>query len=186
MGIGEAIIVYGLLRHWGLPAWGASLATVPTLFDARQIALESYILPDAVFGFVILVAVALLLTKRSPATWQCVAAGLLLAWASVLRGNGAPIMVALLAFMLIRRVGWRPFAAATLAFVRGHQATAGPAAALPGSADRDRPARHRLVSIVAAQRTDPWRLPLVERCVVAPRRAPRGQRLQQQAGDAVR
>jgi hypothetical protein len=116
MGIGEAIIVYGLLRHWGLPAWGASLATVPTLFDARQIALESYILPDAVFGFVILVAVALLLTKRSPATWQCVAAGLLLAWASVLRGNGAPIMVALLAFMLIRRVGWRAFCAGLAAF----------------------------------------------------------------------
>ncbi len=107
MGIGEAIIVYGLLRHWGLPAWGAALATVPTLFDARQVALESYILPDALFGFVILVAVALLLTKRTPAIWPCVGAGLLLAWASVLRGNGAPIMVALLAFMLIRRAGWR-------------------------------------------------------------------------------
>src|ERR1035438_1226532 len=116
LGIGAAIIVYGLLRHWGLPAWGASLATVPTLFDARQVALESYILPDAVFGFVILVAVAVLLTKRRPTAWQCAVAGLLLAWASVLRGNGAPIMVALLAFMLIRRVGWRAFCAGLAAF----------------------------------------------------------------------
>jgi hypothetical protein len=116
LGIGAAIIVYGLLRHWGLPAWGASLATVPTLFDARQVALESYILPDAVFGFVILVAVAVLLTKRRPTAWQCVVAGLLLAWASVLRGNGAPIMVALLAFMLLRRVGWRAFCAGLAAF----------------------------------------------------------------------
>jgi hypothetical protein len=117
MGIGAAIIVYGLLRYWGLPGWGATLAAVPTLFDARQVALESYILPDAVFGFVILVAAALLLTKRSPATWQCLLAGLLLAWASILRGNGAPIMVALFAFMLIRRVGWRAVCAGVAAFV---------------------------------------------------------------------
>jgi len=116
MGIGAAIIVYGLLRYWGLPAWGAALATVPTLFDARQLALESYILPDAVFGFVTLVAVALLLTKRTPTIWRCVVAGLLVAWASVLRGNGASIMLALFAFMLIRRVGWRALWAGAAAF----------------------------------------------------------------------
>jgi len=116
LGIAAAIIVYGLLRYWGLPAWGATLAAVPTLFDARQIALESYILPDALFGFVILVAVALLLSKRTPTIWQCALAGLLMAWASVVRGNGAPIMVALVAFMLIRRVGWRAFSASIAAF----------------------------------------------------------------------
>jgi hypothetical protein len=213
MGIGEAIIVYGLLRYWGLPGWGASLATVPTLFDARQIALESYILPDAVFGFVILVAVALLLTKRSPGTWPCLAAGLLLAWASILRGNGAPIMVALLAFMLIRRVGWRPFCAGLAgfaiplaAYVAVFDSTYGQlditdstglflwsrtmsfanCAVIKPPADRDHPARHRLVSIVAARRTDPWGVPLVEQRLVAPRRAPGGRRLQQQAGHAVR
>jgi hypothetical protein len=116
MGIGAGIIVYGMLRYWGLPAWGGALAAAPTLFDARQIALESYILPDAVFGFAILVAVALLLTKRTPATWSCVASGLLLAWVSVLRGNGAPVMLAMLAFMLIRRVGWRACCAGVAAF----------------------------------------------------------------------
>jgi hypothetical protein len=116
MGIGAGIIVYGMLRYWGLPAWGGALAAAPTLFDARQIALESYILPDAAFGFAILVAVALLLTKRTPATWQCVASGLLLAWVSVLRGNGAPVMLALLAFMMIRRVGWRACCAGVAAF----------------------------------------------------------------------
>jgi hypothetical protein len=105
-----------MLRYWGLPAWGGALAAAPTLFDARQIALESYILPDAVFGFAILVAVALLLTKRTPTTWQCVASGLLLAWVSVLRGNGAPVMLALFAFMLIRRVGWRACCAGVAAF----------------------------------------------------------------------
>jgi hypothetical protein len=41
LGIGIAIIVYSLLRYWGLPGWGAALAAVPTLFDTREIALES-------------------------------------------------------------------------------------------------------------------------------------------------
>ena len=35
MGIAIAAIVYGLLRYYGLPAWGASLAAAPTLFDTR-------------------------------------------------------------------------------------------------------------------------------------------------------
>ena len=45
MGIGLGVIIYGVLRTRGLPAWGATLAAVPTLFDSRQIWLESSILP---------------------------------------------------------------------------------------------------------------------------------------------
>ena len=110
MGIAIAVIVYALLRYWGLPGWGASLAALPTLFDAREIALESYILPDTVFCLAILVTVALLLTRRTPRPWQCAAAGLLMAYASILRGNGIPLVVIVAAFMLIRRVGWRALA----------------------------------------------------------------------------
>ena len=115
MGVAVAVIVYGLLRYHGLPGWGATLAAAPTLFDTRQIALESYILPDTLYCLVIVAAVALLLTRRTPRPGQCVAAGLLLAYASILRGNGLPIVVVALAFMLTRRVGWRALAAATLA-----------------------------------------------------------------------
>jgi hypothetical protein len=50
LGIGIAVIVYGMLRYWGLPGWGACLAAAPTLFDYRQIALDSLILPDLVYG----------------------------------------------------------------------------------------------------------------------------------------
>ncbi len=110
MGIAIAVIVYGLLRYHGLPGWGAALAAAPTLFDTRQIALESYILPDTVYCLVIMLAVAVLLTRRTPRPWQCVAAGLLLAYASVLRGNGLPLVFVALAFMLARRVGWRALA----------------------------------------------------------------------------
>lgn len=117
MMIAVAAIVYGLLRYWGLPGWGASLAAVPVLFDTRQIALESYILPDTLFTLTVLLAVVLLITKRTPGRWQCVLAGLLLAYASLLRGNGLPLAVVAAGFLLIRRVGWRALAAGTAAFV---------------------------------------------------------------------
>jgi hypothetical protein len=117
MGIATAAIVYGLLRYWGLPAWGACLAALPTLFDTRQIALESYILPDTLFTLCLMLAVALLLTKRTPRLWQCTLAGLLLAYVTVLRANGIPLAVVTAIYLLIRRVGWRRLAAGAAAFV---------------------------------------------------------------------
>jgi hypothetical protein len=107
MGIAVAVIVYALLRYRGLPGWGAALAAAPVLFDVREIALESYILPDTVFGLAVVSAVALLLTRRTPRRWQCAAAALLLAYACLLRGNGLPLAVVTAAFLAVRQVGWR-------------------------------------------------------------------------------
>jgi hypothetical protein len=117
MGVAIAAIVYGLLRYRGLPAWGACLAAAPTLFDPREIALESFILPDTLYCLVILVAIALLLTFRTPRTWQCAVAGLLFAYVAVLRGNGLPLLLVVAAFLLIRRVGWRALTAGAVACV---------------------------------------------------------------------
>ena len=50
MGIGTAVIGYAVLRHWGLPAWAATAAATPSLFDSRQIMLESAIWPDTPYG----------------------------------------------------------------------------------------------------------------------------------------
>src|SRR6185436_13657661 len=60
MGIALGVIIYAVLRWRGLPAWGATLAAVPTLFDSRQIWLESSILPDTLFTLVLMIAVAIL------------------------------------------------------------------------------------------------------------------------------
>jgi hypothetical protein len=116
MGIALAIIIYAVLRGRGLPAWGATLAAVPTLFDSRQIWLESSILPDTLFTFVLMIAVAILIVRPRPAIWQAVIVGLGVAWASIIRGNGAPVFVIIVIFLIIQRVGWRVLTACLAAF----------------------------------------------------------------------
>jgi hypothetical protein len=116
MGIAVAVIVYALLRSRGLPGWGAALAAAPVLFDVREIALESYILPDTLFCLVVVSAVALLLTRAVPRPWQCAAAALLLAYACVLRGNGLPLAVVAAAYLAVRQVGWRAAGVAAAVF----------------------------------------------------------------------
>jgi hypothetical protein len=115
-GITTAVVGYAVLRHWGLPAWGAVLAACPTLFDPRQLMLESAVLPDTLYTLLIMVAVAVLLTRRGPTVGRCAIAGFLLAWAAVTRGNGAAAMVAVLAVLIAQRAGWRPVTAAATTF----------------------------------------------------------------------
>jgi hypothetical protein len=117
MGIAIAVIVYGLLRYWGLPGWGATLAALPVLLDPREIALESFVLPDTLFCLVIMLAVVVLLTRSTPRPWQCAVAALLLAYATLLRGNGVLLVAAAGVFLLLRRVGWRALLIAAVAFV---------------------------------------------------------------------
>jgi hypothetical protein len=147
IGVATAVGVYVLLRRWGLLAWGATLAACPTLFDSRQVALESSILPDTGYALLLTAAVVVVLIGRppgrvrpAPATgalrgvaqpgqhWgvrgaacrpgpaRCAVAGALLFGAAILRGNGAPEMLALLAVLAAWRAGLRAMAAATIAF----------------------------------------------------------------------
>ncbi|MGE5133758.1 MAG: hypothetical protein ACM32E_12710 [Gemmatimonadota bacterium] len=116
MGVGMAAIGYAVLRHWRLPAWGAVLAAAPVLFDPRQIMLESLIAADTLYAFLAVAAIGLLLTRRAPAWWQCAAAGLLIAWCSLVRGNGPALIVPVVAYVIIRRAGWRAVTAAVASF----------------------------------------------------------------------
>jgi len=61
--------------------------------------------------------VALLLTRRTPRAWPCAGAGLLLAYASILRGNGIPLVAVAAAFLLARKVGWKALVAASVTFL---------------------------------------------------------------------
>jgi hypothetical protein len=116
MGIALGTIVYGVLRSRGLPAWGATLAAAPTLFDPREIWMESSILPDTLFTLVLMIAVAILIAAPALTVGQAAVVGVLVSWASVIRGNGAPVFVVILAFLLVRRAGWRVITACVTAF----------------------------------------------------------------------
>ena len=146
IGMATAAGVYALLRRWGLPAWGATLAACPTLIDSRQVALESAVLPDTGYALLLTAAVAVMLLRRapgparpgpalrprdegtgpqaiggfqggrSPGPAQCAVAGALLFGAAILRGNGAPEVLALLAVLAVWRACLRAMAAAAIAF----------------------------------------------------------------------
>src|SRR5262249_60792921 len=42
LGLGVATMVYAVLRHYRLPAWGATLAATPVLFGPEQIMIEHH------------------------------------------------------------------------------------------------------------------------------------------------
>ena len=60
LGLATALLAYVLLRRWGVPSWVATLATLPLLFDPLQLLLEHTVLSDVLFGFLVMLAVAVL------------------------------------------------------------------------------------------------------------------------------
>src|SRR5262245_51188612 len=65
MGLATAVLIYALLtRKFNLPGWGATLATVPVLFDAYQIQLEQLIMSDSMFILLVTGVVTLVLWHR--------------------------------------------------------------------------------------------------------------------------
>jgi hypothetical protein len=122
MGLAVAVMIYALLRRYGLPDWGATLAALPVLLGAYQIQLEHEILPSAAFGFASLAAVTLTLwwpAREAPGAgrpwWPTVTAGLLLAASATFWPVGLPLLVLLMAYLAVRRAGWRVLAATAAA-----------------------------------------------------------------------
>lgn len=120
MGLAAAVLIYLLGRRYGLPAWGAVLATVPVLFDAYQIQLEQDAVPDIPFGILVLTALYLLLRPggvRRPAV--AAAAAFLLGLAAIVWPVGLVLLGVLLAVLavalLVRRARPAALAAAVAA-----------------------------------------------------------------------
>jgi hypothetical protein len=116
MGLAMAVMLYAVLRRYGLPAWGATLASLPVLLGAYEIALEHDILPSAPFAFLIMLAVTLVVWWRGerPA-WATIGAGLVLAGAATWWPVGLPLLIVYLIYLLVRRTGWRTLAATVAA-----------------------------------------------------------------------
>ncbi len=115
MGIAMAVMLYLLLRRAKLPSWGATLLTLPVLFDAYQVQLEHLILSDTLFMFLVMSATTIVLWRRTFSTRQGVLLGVVLAFATLTRTVGIPVTALFLVVLLFRRVGWRALTAAGMA-----------------------------------------------------------------------
>ncbi|GAA0978048.1 hypothetical protein GCM10009555_040300 [Acrocarpospora macrocephala] len=115
LGLGVAVLVYLLLRRAGVLKSLAALLTTPLLFDAYQVQLEHLIMSDTLFGFLVVAAVAMLLWRPVPTPALAAAACLTLSLAAVTRTVGLPLLGLAVAYLLVRRAGWRGLACGLLA-----------------------------------------------------------------------
>jgi hypothetical protein len=106
-------MVYALARHrYRAPAWLATLAAVPVLYDGFEIQLEHLILSDIPLLFLLVLATTMLLwNPAGPSLRTCALVGLLLGIADCFRAVGLPLLAVFAVFMIIRRVSWRKVAA---------------------------------------------------------------------------
>ncbi|MBP2703341.1 hypothetical protein JOL79_05950 [Microbispora sp. RL4-1S] len=115
MGLGIGLTVYLLLRRAGLPAWGATAATLPVLFDPSFVRLEHAVLSETQVTFLVMAALAVLARRGRPSAKAAAAAGLLLALAALTRTAATPLLGLALVWVIVIRAGWRPVLALLLA-----------------------------------------------------------------------
>jgi hypothetical protein len=116
MGMAIAVTIYALLRRYGLPGWGATLAALPVLLDVYQIQVEHEILATAAFGFMAMAALTLILWWHGERPlWATVTAAVLLGTASTMWPIGLPLLILFFLYLIIRKAGWRAVAAALAA-----------------------------------------------------------------------
>ena len=69
------VAIYALLRHRGLPWWGASLPALPVLFDSYELHLEHQVAADTLFIFLATIALVILCWSDRPSVPVMAVAG---------------------------------------------------------------------------------------------------------------
>ncbi|HYX61353.1 MAG TPA: hypothetical protein VE888_20365, partial [Streptosporangiaceae bacterium] len=112
MALAVAAMIYAVARHrFRSPAWLATLATVPVLYDGFEIQLEHLIMADVPFLFLLTLAVTLLLWDPAPSLRRCMLIGALLGLSEVMRSVGLPLLAVFAVYMIIKRISWQKVAA---------------------------------------------------------------------------
>ena len=107
MGVLMGVAIYAVLRRRGLPWWGATLPALPVLFDVFELQVEHMVMSDALFVFLITVAVAALCWFDQPPVTVSVIAGLMIGYAAIVRAVGEPLLAVVVVALLLRRVNWK-------------------------------------------------------------------------------
>lgn len=109
MGLCVGVLLYLLIRGFGLPAWAGCLAAVPVLFDSHEIEIEHIPLSDTLFTLLLVVVLFIGLVSSRPGWGASATMGLLLAAAMLTRPAALPVILVIALFLLFRRVGWLAF-----------------------------------------------------------------------------
>lgn len=107
IGLATAVVLYLLLRRWGVGRWVATLGTLPVLFDSLQLVLEHTVLSDTLFVFLAVCGLAALSWRRRPSWPLALAAGVLLGMSATVRQVGEPLLVAAAVYCLLVLPTWR-------------------------------------------------------------------------------
>ena len=102
MGLAVAIMIYALARRSGAPRRWATAATLPVLLDGFRIEDEHMVMAEALFTFLIVLAMALIMWHRRVPWPGALLAGLLAGYAVGVRSEGLPVLVLFPAFLVLR------------------------------------------------------------------------------------
>src|SRR5580658_5801226 len=108
MGLGIAVMVYLLARRAGVSKLWSTAATLPVLLVGFEIEDEHMVMAEALFTFLVMLAMLLIL-RRDRVSWVAAAvAGLLAGYAVDVRSEGLPLLVLFPVFLIYRaiRQGW--------------------------------------------------------------------------------
>jgi len=105
MGLAIAVMIYLLARRAGVPKLWATVATLPVLLDGFEIEDEHMVMAEALFTFLVMLALLMILWRyRTP--WPiALVAGLLVGYAVDVRSEGLPLLIVFPLFLVWR--GWR-------------------------------------------------------------------------------
>ncbi len=104
MGLGVAVMIYLLLRRAGVsPRW-ATAATLPVLLDGFEIEDEHMIMAEALFTFLVMLAMLLILWRARVPWPVALLAGLLVGYAVDVRSQGLPVLVLFPVAVLLREL----------------------------------------------------------------------------------
>jgi hypothetical protein len=115
MGLAMGVGIYAVLRHRGLPWWGATIPALPVLFDVFELQLEHMVAADVLFYTIVTLVLVLLCWWDRPPLWVAVLVGLATGYATTVRTVGEPLLILVVIGMLLRKMGWRRIAATLVA-----------------------------------------------------------------------
>lgn len=111
LGLAAGVATYLSVRRLVTRPWLAAVAAAPVLLDGYQIYTEQFLLSDTLFLVLVLAACLTVLVPERPGRTAFVAAGLLLAAATLTRGLGLVVLLPVAAYLVVRKAGYRRTAA---------------------------------------------------------------------------